>query len=65
MIRGRIIKPRGKNNFGWDPIFLPNGYTKTFVEMGQVEKNKISHRRKALNKLNRFLKRVNNNYENS
>lgn len=50
-------KPRGKMNFakGWDPIFIPNGTTKTNAEMPLEEKNKFSHRRKALNKFKRYL----------
>ncbi len=39
---------RGPNNFGWDPIFQPDGYTTTFAEMDKEEKNKISHRSRAL-----------------
>ena len=53
--RGRIVAPRGETNFGWDPIFLPDGYDKTFAEMSREEKNKISMRRLALNKLKKFL----------
>jgi inosine triphosphate pyrophosphatase len=55
-IKGRIIKPKGESNFGWDPIFLPDGYEKTFAEMSREEKNKISMRRNALNKLSEFLR---------
>ncbi len=54
-VRGTIVLPKGKNAFGWDPIFLPKGYTKTFAEMTLEEKNKISHRRKAVMKLKEFL----------
>jgi len=54
-IKGTIVKPRGESNFSWDPIFLPNGYEKTFAEMRREEKNEISMRRKALNKLSKFL----------
>lgn len=43
--------PRGESNFGWDPIFIPNGYEKTFAEMSLDEKNKISHRGKAFRKM--------------
>jgi inosine triphosphate pyrophosphatase len=45
---GTIVAPRGENMFGWDPIFQPKGYTQTFAEMDLEEKNKISHRGKAL-----------------
>ena len=46
---GRIIEsPRGGQGFGYDPIFLPNGYNTTFAEMNMSEKGSISHRAKAL-----------------
>lgn len=45
---GHIVKPRGPNTFGWDPCFQPVGYNLTYAEMGPEEKNKISHRSKAL-----------------
>ena len=54
-IKGRIVRPKGEFNFGWDPIFLPDGCEKTFAEMSQEEKNEISMRRNALNKLSEFL----------
>jgi len=54
-LKGNITeKPRG-NGFGWDPIFQPDGYDKTFGEMPREEKNKISMRRIALMKLKKFL----------
>lgn len=46
--RGKIVPPRGPNDFGWDPIFQPDGYEQTYAEMHKEEKNKISHRYKAL-----------------
>jgi non-canonical purine NTP pyrophosphatase (RdgB/HAM1 family) len=49
--KGKIVEPRGETKFGWDPIFMPEGYDRTFAEMGVEEKNKISHRRKAFEKL--------------
>jgi len=55
IIKGKIVKPRGESNFGWDPIFLPDGKEKTFAEMNREEKNEISMRRIASNKLNEFL----------
>ncbi|MDD2753485.1 MAG: RdgB/HAM1 family non-canonical purine NTP pyrophosphatase [Candidatus Portnoybacteria bacterium] len=55
-IKGRIVNPKGETNFGWDPIFLPDGYEKTFAEMSREEKNEISMRRNALNKLSEFLR---------
>lgn len=48
-------KPRGKYKFGWDPIFIPKGYKKTFAEMGLEEKSKISMRKMALDKLRSYL----------
>ncbi|MGH7954272.1 MAG: non-canonical purine NTP pyrophosphatase, partial [Limisphaerales bacterium] len=53
---GKIIfAPRGQNGFGYDPLFVPNGFEKTFAELGEDVKNKISHRAKALEKLKMFL----------
>jgi XTP/dITP diphosphohydrolase len=55
-IRGSIIKsPRGKNGFGYDPLFIPDGYDKTMAELPHEEKNKISHRLNAFKKLKKFL----------
>jgi len=55
-IQGTIAeKPRGENNFGWDPIFIPDNYKNTFAEMSPDEKNAISHRSKAFLKLKNFL----------
>ena len=56
LIRGKISKKiRGKFGFGYDPIFIPKGYDKTFAEMKFSEKNIISHRAIALNKLKKYL----------
>ena len=52
---GTIVEPRGKTDFGWDPIFMPDGFTTTYAEMDKEEKNKISHRYRALEKLRPFL----------
>ena len=53
---GEIIEDRkGSHGFGYDPIFVPNGATKTFAEMTMAEKNKFSHRKKAVSKLLLFL----------
>ena len=53
---GRIIEaPTGENGFGYDPLFVPDGYDKTFAQRGPEEKNMISHRAKALEKLEKLL----------
>jgi len=55
---GHIAKgPRGTNGFGYDPIFIPEGENRTFAEMSTEEKNKVSHRGKAIRKLSSFLHR--------
>jgi non-canonical purine NTP pyrophosphatase (RdgB/HAM1 family) len=56
IVKGKIVEPRGESDFGWDPIFIPDGFNKTFAEMGVEEKNKISHRKIALEKLREFVK---------
>lgn len=53
--KGSIVTPKGSTDFGWDPVFLPDGYTQTFAEMPQDEKNKISHRFHALNAFITFI----------
>ncbi|XP_060565350.1 inosine triphosphate pyrophosphatase-like [Ruditapes philippinarum] len=45
---GSIVEPRGPRDFGWDPCFQPEGYDQTYAEMPKVEKNKISHRGRAM-----------------
>ncbi len=53
---GRIITvPAGENGFGYDPLFVPDGYNKTFAQLTAEEKNRISHRAKALEKLEQLL----------
>lgn len=59
VIKGEIIKTRrGNSGFGYDPIFVPEGYSQTFAEMGNELKNKISHRAIATNKLCKFLNSI-------
>jgi XTP/dITP diphosphohydrolase len=56
IIEGEIMKDRhGKSGFGYDPVFRPAGFDKTFAEMSLDEKNAISHRALALKKLLKFL----------
>lgn len=54
---GKIVGPNGKKNFGWDPIFKPNGHSRTYAQMTLEEKNKINHRTKALKKMYKYLKK--------
>lgn len=57
IVNGTIIKVRrGTSGFGYDPVFVPNGYDKTFAELGDDIKNRISHRAVASDKLCKFLK---------
>ena len=55
-ISGKISKTKkGKNGFGYDPIFIPNGHKRTFAEMSKSYKYKIDHRAKAFKKIKRFF----------
>ena len=55
-VEGEILnEKKGNGGFGYDPIFMPNGYQVTFAEMTQADKSKISHRGKAVEKLVKFL----------
>jgi XTP/dITP diphosphohydrolase len=57
---GTILEERkGNNGFGYDPIFVPDGSKKTFAEMDTDEKNKYSHRKKAMSKMISFLEEKN------
>ncbi|MDP2911528.1 MAG: XTP/dITP diphosphatase [Candidatus Omnitrophota bacterium] len=54
--RGKIgFESKGKSGFGYDPVFIPDRYNKTFAEMGTFGKNKISHRSKALLKAKNII----------
>ena len=56
---GQVIKEvRGENGFGYDPIFVPQGLTKTSSELSDSEKDKISHRGIALRKMSQILKQL-------
>ena len=56
IVKGEITKHRcGSSGFGYDPVFIPEGYTQTYDEIGNTLKNKISHRALATNKLCNFL----------
>lgn len=54
-IKGKIVQPIGDLGFGWDPIFMPEGFDKTFAQMSGEEKNSLSMRKIALGKLKDFL----------
>ena len=45
---GLIVRPRGDNKFGWDPVFQPEGFDKTYAELDSAVKNTISHRYRSL-----------------
>src|SRR5664280_1692592 len=56
IVNGKIIsEKRGTMGFGYDPVFVPEGNQLTFAEMDLTEKNKVSHRARAFNKLKEFL----------
>ena len=57
-VRGHILDaPRGTEGFGYDPVFVPDGHDRTFAEMSIAEKNGLSHRTRALEKMKAFLQR--------
>lgn len=56
IVDGQIAdRPRGSHGFGYDPIFMPEGFQQTFGQLAPVEKNQLSHRARALEKLRTFL----------
>lgn len=56
IVNGSInTEKKGENGFGYDPVFIPEGYTQTFAELGDKVKNNISHRAEAVRKLNDYL----------
>ncbi len=56
IVEGQIAdRPRGSHGFGYDPIFVPNGFQQTFGQLRPAEKNQLSHRARALKKLRAFL----------
>ena len=58
IVEGAIVhEPKGDKGFGYDPVFIPNGYQKTFAELSSKEKNKISHRANAIEKLVAFIEK--------
>lgn len=60
-VAGRIsLLPQGEDGFGWDPIFIPNGFETTFAQMSGQQKNKISHRFRALEKVREYLQAIEN-----
>lgn len=57
LLKGQIIRERrGKNGFGYDPVFIPDGYSETLGELHSDIKNSISHRKQSLNQFVAFLK---------
>lgn len=59
-IIGDLEKGRGSAGFGYDPIFIPNGFEQTFAELGVEKKNQLSHRARAFAQVRDFLKNLKN-----
>ena len=66
VVEGHIsYKPEGENGFGYDPIFIPDGYECSFATMSEDQKNEISHRGRATKKMIEYLKeKFNENFTN-
>lgn len=63
-VRGKITEtPKGNQGFGYDPVFMPEGFQITFAQMQSHEKDEISHRKKALDKLREFLIKLDSIYK--
>ena len=59
IVEGSIIEQeKGNEGFGYDPVFMPEGHLKTFAEMSLGEKNRISHRARAVKGLVEFLRNL-------
>jgi len=56
--KGTIVAPRGPTTFGWDPCFQPEGFDLTYAEMSGEQKDSISHRSKALQKLQTYFNSI-------
>jgi inosine triphosphate pyrophosphatase len=54
--QGQIVQPTGASNFGWDPIFKPNGFEETFAQMSIDTKNSISHRGNAMKQILEYFR---------
>ena len=58
-IKGMLTtKQKGNKGFGYDPIFVPEGYKKTIAEMRNAQKNQISHRKMAMEKIAKYVKKL-------
>ncbi|XP_014248100.1 inosine triphosphate pyrophosphatase [Cimex lectularius] len=60
LTRGKIVEPRGPRDFGWDPCFQPENSNLTYAEMGKEEKNKVSHRYKAVSAIKEHFSNLKN-----
>lgn len=59
IVKGQIgTEKKGENGFGYDPVFIPEGYTQSFAQLGDDIKNNISHRAEAVRKLNDYLSTI-------